>query len=370
MKFTGLLDTLYPHRKITCWLILGIFALLCGCTGAGADGLVTALPTDYWPTAIAMTLESSGVNLSTPTDTSLPAASPTFTETPAPTSTNPPTATPTLAPTFTAAAALTITVESPSSITIESEAITNTLDGGTPTPYQVTLPDLAEQTPSPEIPEARVQIYQIGELSLVTSPIQVSARLTSQNGKVVRVDLYGEDGRLLAREVRIYNNLPWQAARIGTQLDFEINGVSELGRLLISVEDPYGRLIDVNSVNVILLSQGITELKPYSALWQRIIIQEPVPQALIQGGMLVVSGRVRPNSEGPLKVLLIAEDGRVLGQRLADTKIPIPGDYGTFVAEVPYSVSDITSALLVVFEDGGQLSEVAHLASLKVILSP
>ena len=368
MKFTGLLDTLYPHRKFTIWIILGIFGWLCGCTGA--NDLVTPLPTDYWPTAIAMTLESSGLNLPTPTGTSLPTASPTTTETPAPTSTSLPTATPTPAPTLTLAAALTITIESPASVTLATEEITDALAGGSPTPYQVVLPDMAEATPGPEIPEARVQIYQIGELSLVTSPIQVSARLTSQNGKVVRVDLYGEDGRLLAREVRTYNNLPWHAARIGTQLEFEINGVSELGRLLISVEDPYGRLIDVNSVNVILISQGLTELKPYSALWQRIIIQEPVPQALIQGGALVVSGRVRPNSEGPLRVLLIAEDGRVLGQRLADTKIPIPGDYGTFIAEVPYTVSDITSALLVVFEDGGQLSDIAHLASRDVILSP
>jgi hypothetical protein len=370
MKLSGLLETLTPLRKVTCWLTLGIFGLLCSCTSPGTDVLVTPLPTDYWPTAIAMTLESSGVNLSAPTDTSLPEATRAPTEAPAPTSTRLPTATPTVAPTFTAASAITITVESPSGIPIDTQPVTQTLDGATPTTYQVILPDLAEETPPPEIPEARVQIYQIGELSLLTSPIQVSARLTSQNGKVVRVDLYGEDGRLLAREVRVYKNVPWQAARIGTQLEFEINGVSELGRLLISVEDQYGRLIDVNSVNVILLSQGITELKPYSALWQRIIIQEPVPQALIQGGMLVVSGRVRPNSEGPLKVLLIAEDGRVLGQRLADTKIPIPGDYGTFVAEVPYSVSDITSALLVVYEDGGQLSDIAHLTSLEVILSP
>jgi hypothetical protein len=206
---------------------------------------------------------------------------------------------------------------------------------------------------------------------LVTSPIQVSARLTSKNGKVVRVDLYGEDGRLLAREVRVYNNVPWQEARIGTELEFEINGISELGRLLISVEDEYGRLIDANSVNLILLSQGFTELKPYSALWQRIIIQEPVPRALIQGGMLIVSGRVRPtNSEQPLKVLLMDEEGHVLGQRLANMTIPIPGDYGSFAAEVPYTVPDITSALLVVFEDGGQLSDIAHLTSQEVILAP
>jgi hypothetical protein len=371
MKFIGLLSTLFTHRKITCWLILGIFSLLSSCKSVGSDDLTTPLPTQFWPTAIAMTLESSGVDLSTPTKTSPTAPISMLIETSTPTSTRPPTATPTQAPTLTEASPLTITVESPLVVAISPQSITETPDGSTPTPYQVVLPGPPEETPPPEIPEARVQIYQIGELSLVTSPIQVSARLTSKNGKVVRVDLYGEDGRLLAREVRVYNNVPWQEARIGTELEFEINGISELGRLLISVEDEYGRLIDANSVNLILLSQGSTELKPYSALWQRIIIQEPVPRALIQGGMLIVSGRVRPtNSEQPLKVLLMDEEGHVLGQRLANMTIPIPGDYGSFAAEVPYTVSDITSALLVVFEDGGQLSDIAHLTSQEVILAP
>jgi hypothetical protein len=154
-------------------------------------------------------------------------------------------------------------------------------------------------------------------------------------------------------------------------MEFEISGAAELGRLIISVEDVYGRLIDANSVNLILLSTGTSEINPYSALWQRIIIQEPVPKALILGGTLVVSGRVRPNNpEQALKTMLIDENGRVLGHRLASVSIPIPGDYGTFAAEVPYKVSDITPALLVVFEDGGQISEIAHLASLEVILTP
>jgi hypothetical protein len=129
-------------------------------------------------------------------------------------------------------------------------------------------------------------------------------------------------------------------------------------------------LIDVNSVNLILLSAGMTELNPYSALWQRIIIQEPGPKALIVGGVLVVSGRVRPTVEQPLKIMLITEDGRTVGQRLASVSIPIPGDYGTFAAEVPYSVAEMTSALLIVLEDGGQISDISHLASREVILAP
>lgn len=342
---------------------LFVISLLSGCANLPQAGLVTPLPTGHWPTAIALTLEASGVDLTTPTPTSPETPSATSADTPIPTATTTATATSTSAPTLTATPHLTDTVT--------TLPITTSVSSATETPFQITLPAPPEETPPPEIPEARVQIYRLGELSIVTSPFHVSTRITSRDGAVVRIDLRGEDGRTLARELRTFQNVPWQAARIGRDMEFEFSGAAELGRLIISVEDVYGRLIDANSVNLILLSTGTPEINPYSALWQRIIIQEPVPKALIQGGTLVVSGRVRPNNpEHALKTMLIDENGQVLGHRLASISIPIPGDYGTFAAEVPYKVSDITPALLVVFEDGGQISEIAHLASLEVILTP
>ncbi|MBN1147227.1 MAG: hypothetical protein JXA78_08225 [Anaerolineales bacterium] len=348
------------------WLLFG--ALLSGLLGgcAGQVEQITPLPTEFWPTVVAMTLEARGMKPVTPSPTVQFTPSTTPTDTPSATPTYPPTATATQSPTVTPSLTVTPTI----TLAAVARVITATLDGPSPTPHLVTLPGPPEETPPPEIPEARVQIYQIGELSIVTSPIHVSCRLTPRKGKTLRVELAGEDGRLLAREVRGFQENPWQAARLGIDLEFEISGVSELGRLVISVEDEYGRLVDVNSVNLILISEGVTELRPYSALWQRIIIQEPGPRALILGGVLVVSGRVRPTFDQPLKVMLIAEDGRILGQRLASVSIPIPGDYGTFIAEVPYTVTEMTNALLVVLEDGGQMSEIAHLASQEVILAP
>jgi hypothetical protein len=238
------------------------------------------------------------------------------------------------------------------------------------TPATVTAPFGATNTPAPPIPDARIQIYRLGELSKVISPIDVSLRLTCGDAKVVRIELHGEDGRLLARNVRNYDKVPWDAARIGMSLDFEISAAAELGRLVISAEDSFGRLIEVNSMNLILLSQGITELNPSSGLQQRIIIQDPLEKTLIQGGKLIISGRARPDTNQPLRVMLVGEDGRILGQRLAGVTILVPGDYGTFVAEVPYSVSEATPALLTVFEEGDTISENTFLTSLKVILAP
>jgi len=228
----------------------------------------------------------------------------------------------------------------------------------------------ATSTPAPPIPDARIQIYQLGELSKVMSPLDVSLRLTCGDGKVIRIELYGEDGRLLARDVRNYSKVPWEAARIGMKLDFEISAAAELGRLVIIAEDAYGRFIEINSMNLILLSQGMTELNPPSGLQARIIIQDPTEQTLIQGGRLIISGRARPESNQPLRVMLVGEDGRILGQRLAGITILVPGDYGTFLAEVPYAVTEVTPALLTIFEEGGTISATSFLTSLKVLLAP
>ena len=214
------------------------------------------------------------------------------------------------------------------------------------------------------------EIFQLGDLSKVVSPLTVSSRLTCGEGKVVRVELHGEDGRLLARHLRTYDNIPYTAARLGVPFDFETNAAAELGRLVISAEDLYGRLIEVNSVNLVLLSQGMTELNPPTALQQAIIIQEPQETTLIQNGRLIVTGRARPASNQPLRVMLLGEDGHILGQRLAGVPIPIPGDYGTYVAEVLYTVKEITPALLVVFEEGEPMSDITYLTSLNVILAP
>jgi len=237
-------------------------------------------------------------------------------------------------------------------------------------PFEIPLPPPPADTPSLAIPEAHIQINKLGELSLVTSPIQVPLHLTERIVRVVRIELFGENGRLLARHVRSFDDIPWGANQFTQTLEFEISAAAELSRLVVSVEDRFGRLTDVNSINLVLLSTGMAKFNPATALWQRIIIQEPQPRGLVQGGKLIVSGRARPDSDQPLRVMLITEDGKIIGQRLAGVTIPIPGDYGTFITEVPYTVSDLVFALLVVYEDGKPLSDIAHLSSIEIILAP
>ncbi len=365
-------------KKATTILVLIGIILLCSCDVSPLPAIDTPFPTEFLPTVIALTLDASGINRSTalPSHTTAPTEkitpthtilyltnTPTSSDTPIPSATYEETAQ------VISSAQINATLDVTASMTsLTGITSTATQEPGSPIQIEVPIPQI-ELFPE-EIPEARVQIYQLGELSMVTSPIVVNGRLTSKVGKVVRIELHGEDGRLLARQLRTFENIPWHVANLSANLEFEISVVAEIGRLVVSVEDSFGRLIDVNSVDLILLSSGVTELKPASALLQRIIIQEPAKDTLIQGGNLIVSGRARPNEDKSLRAEIITEDGRVVGQRLVGVSLPIPGDYGQFAAEIPYTVDELTPAVLIIYEDGGQLSPISHLASQDIILAP
>jgi len=335
----------------TCLLAL---SMLSGCTvpSSLAEGLATPLPTGFMPTVVALTLQAGSPLATLPVRNTLSPSSP-GAGSPLPSTQSESTLDP-----------------GPSSATQQpAVSLTTTLQPAVPT--AISTPTTSP-TPTflPEIPSANIQIFQLGELSRVSSPIKVSARLFSKVGKVVRVELHGEDGRLLGRQLSSLPAIPWSTATVSTEMEFEIRLAAEYGRLVISVEDAYGRLMDVNSVNLVLLQFGDSELNPATALWQVIQIDEPQPQTLIQGGSVYVSGLARPNTSNPLFIQLVGQDGQNLGHRLAAVEISIPGGYGTFAADVPYSVTEVTPALLVVYESGGTLSEIAHLASVELLLSP
>jgi hypothetical protein len=346
-----------------CCLIL-LLLTLAGCS-SNPPGVATPLPFNYLPTAAAMTLAAQGIGAQATPDsqvtlqpssipvsaTAIASITPTFTPapsfTPFPTETS--TATPTIDP------------------VVLSTALAATARAGLPT-----SPVTPTFTPGPPFPQAPIQIYRLGEQSLVISPIEVNTFVTAPDARVARIELHGEDGRLLARYLRkSHGNESDPLVRMGISLDFEITAAAEAGRLVVSLEDAQGRLIDVNSVNLTLLSMGANQITPATALWQRLIIEEPQPRALIVGGKLFVSGRALPNDPSlPLRIQLIDDDGHILAQRLAGVQEILPGDYGRYTAQLDYTVTQLTPALLVVFEEGGQLSEIAHLSSVPVILAP
>lgn len=313
--------------------VLLIFHLLIGCAGAFDTGLPTPLPAEYLPTAVALTraaaltATAAAPTAGVPTETPTPSFTPTLTALPSPTDTAP--------------------TEAP----------------------QLAAPSLTP-TPASVAPPAEIQIFRPGDLSKVISPLRVIAYLKPGSDGKVWVELYGEDGRLLVRQIKVFYAQPGARVNLALDLDFQIAAVAEAGRLVIRVNDEAGRAVALNSIDLILLSLGEADITPGSGTQAAIIIQQPGARALVQGGTLLVTGLARVKTDRALSVQLVTAEGRVVGQRLAGLTVRGVDGYAGFAAEIPYQVSTLTPVRLVVFEDGQQISPITHLSSVEINLSP
>jgi hypothetical protein len=303
--------------------------LFVACSSLPGSPLPTPYPTGFMPTVIAMTL-AAGKPATTPQPTEPPATEIIPTQTSMPTTTAP------------------------------------------PTPTHTTNPPTPISPPSqPEVPNADIQIRGLGQLSKVASPITVNAYLKPGAENRVQVELLGEGGGILARQIV---TLPWVdrygKATLYIKLDFEIPSTAEAGRLRISTTDEYGRTTAVESVPLILISIGQSDILPPPDTLAPLFVELPTRKSLVQGKTLLVHGWSRPNSDDYLLLQLVGEDGQVLGKRVTNLEAPGPNGYGSFTAEVPFFVTAPTPALLVVWEGEGSLSNIIHLTSVEVLLSP
>jgi hypothetical protein len=318
--------------KFRVFTFVGAF-LLTACNNLSIPGLPTPYPTEYLPTVIALTLEAGRKVLASP-------------------------ATPTYPPTQPEETVLATPPEA--SIT------PNPTPSKTPNPPTPTQP--AQEF---EIPKADIQIRGLGQLSKVASPITVYAYLKPGAENRVQIELLGEGNRVLARQIKV---LPWVdrygKATLYMKLDFEISATAEAARLKISVTDEFGRITAVNSVPLILISIGESDILPPADSLAPIAIQLPTRKSLIQGKSLLVHGWARPSSDDYLMLQLVGEDGRVLGKRVTNIETAGQNGYGIFTAEVPFFVTGPTPAVLVVWEGEGSLSNIIHLSSVEVLLSP
>jgi hypothetical protein len=227
-------------------------------------------------------------------------------------------------------------------------------------------------TPPPpfEIPYADIQFINPGALSKVISPIELHIFLLPGDTGRARVELFGENGRLMYRKLFVFNNQQGVQTNLRAEIDFEINGVAETATFVVSVDDAYGRIKTLAAQEVILLSIGDTDINPPGDLLEPIVIQEPTPKVLVQGGALIVSGLVRTATDQPLLVELVATDGRVIGNRLAAISPEPEGGHRLFAAEVPFKALSPTWVRVTVSEWSYKLGGPVHLSSEEVLLAP
>ncbi len=336
-------------KRLSLWF-LGYLLSLClaGCSLRSGSASPPLLPSEQLSTSIAQTVQARRSPSPLPLNASQALVTPTLapvTVTPLPASSTP-------EPSFT----------QPAQTDTPSAVLTSTF---TPRPTRTSTP-----TPTQDINSSAIQIQQPGPLSRVVSPLTVSAYVYPGATGRVQIELLGEDGRLLVRTVDVFDPA-FKRVFVSEQLEFDVSAAAEAGRLQIITLDKYGRLMEQESVDLLLLSMGEADVNPPGPNTIAAIIQEPAPNRMIQGGTLLVSGLTRIPSDQPLLVQLVATNGAVAGYRQVEPVQAAAGSYGPFTVEVPYKV-DTPTWVRLIFQasSAGRVPGVVYATSLEVLLSP
>ena len=239
----------------------------------------------------------------------------------------------------------------------------------TPLPTLNLPTTVATSIPQPDVGSGMVQFHSPGPLSKLVSPVMVYGYAIPGYNHRGYANLYGEDGRLISSQVlQLYTAFQW--AFFTWTMTFEIPGAGELARLTMNTVDQYGRINALYSVHLVLLAEGYTIINPPGNLKERCVIDKPVTNRRISGGNLPVEGKIRPYNNLPLVIELIGRDGKIIASTLAGVT-PSPDDsYVPFHADVTYSVSYGTWALLSIRELDERISGTMYLYSREVYLSP
>jgi hypothetical protein len=203
-------------------------------------------------------------------------------------------------------------------------------------------------------------------MSKVVSPITLRMNIVAGESEKVQIDLYGEDGRLLTRNVK---RVPTSGKGVPQQIKvpFEIPAAAEVGRITVSTTDKLGRLQSLNSVRLLLLSSGINEINPPGDPSEPVGVFAPVGEDPVSGGVLSIRGDVWPFNLNPVILELIGEDGRSMGLRILNLDQLNPQMFET---TLPYKVSEPTLARLTIRQDDDRIDGLFYLYSQEVLLEP
>jgi hypothetical protein len=296
--------------------LTSLLGLLAACAAPTASPIPTAYPPEYLPTVIAMTAEAANV-LGTEVALAL-------TPTVLPSRTPRPTFSPTPQPTFT-------------------------------------------QTTIPGHEPAAIQIFAPGPMSKVVSPITLRMNIVVGESERVQIDLYGEDGRLLVRNLK--RGVPPSGKGVPQQIKvpFEIPTAAEVGRLTVSTTDEAGRVQSLNSVRVLLLSAGVNEITPPGNPSEPVGVFSPLRDDIVTGGVLNLSGDIWPFNLNPVILELVGPEGESMGLRILNMDHLNPQ---LFETTIPYKVSEPTSARLTIRQDDDRIEGLFYVYSQEVVLNP
>jgi hypothetical protein len=254
----------------------------------------------------------------------------------------------------------------PTVVALTAQAILATTDAltanvpstETAVPTDTPVPPTALPSPTPTFAAGFTELAQIrvispGPMSSLTSPFTLQVMLISGESELVQVDLLGEDGRVLQRNLekvtRTYNG-NFRSFR----MSFEIRAVSEAGYIRISTKDKSGRIQSLNTMPVLLYSVGSTQINPVgNTIYERVMLHNIKDGQEVFGGILELKGRIWPFNDEPMILELLLPDGRPIASRI----LPLQGtDTQDFETTLPYKVSEPTLVRLTIRQDNPLLT--------------
>lgn len=332
-----------------------LIASLSGCQfqGVPASSLLTpaAQRTGLEPT-VAVIISTPAEQPATE-DTAIPAGNPTPVASPSSTFTS--------APTRTESSAVGVTPTAQSTTTAAAGPTITTIPTRIPTPLATS-----------SVPLAGFRITRPGQLSRVTSPLQVYGSVIPGADGRVYVDLIGEDGSYLSRQALQFYVEPGFSVLIQPEVTFTVTGAAELARLVIYSLDSAGRTTGLTSQDLILIRIGKDDIYAAGDLLEPLILRLPYPYQEFRGGFVTVTGMARGVNANPLLLELVDASGNVVGSTAIPLAEPLPGStHAEFSAAVPYTVSSRTPVLLTLRQESdGRIPGTVVLSSQPVTLYP
>ena len=235
-------------------------------------------------------------------------------------------------------------------------------------PVSTEAPD-ATAVPTVDPFAAAIQIFAPGPMSKVSSPIDLRMYIAPRATGLTSVELYGEDGRLMARNVFRTVNYSNQFDKVIVELPFETNAAAEVGRLQISTQDDYGMLQAVKSVHVLLLSVGDSIITNPEYLRESVALVEPPLLHYITGGEVTVQGTMQVFNDLPVVLELVDRQGQVVGSRMISVG-PADGKFYPININLSYQVTQYTPVRLVIRQSDNRIPGPYYLYSQQLFLSP
>jgi hypothetical protein len=206
-------------------------------------------------------------------------------------------------------------------------------------------------------------------MSKVVSPIEFIVHVSPEYAGETRIDLIGENGEKLYENIfKTYSNIGYYS-RVDEKIKFHIQGAAEIARLQISTFDTLGRVQAFNSVRLLLQAVGENEFTPPFAIQDRINLRHPMRNDQINGGYLSITGEYNPANDQPVELVLLNEQGIVLGSCLYQFETG-NGRYQPFSVGFSYTLDKVAPVQLVIRQPDDRIEGLAYLYSIPLTIGP